>query len=448
MKNFYPDIKATVKLAIPISIAQLGHVMMGVVDSLMVGKVGTDSLAAASLVNGLFFLVLVLGLGMTSAISPLIAIAVGEEKENECGVIMNQAFIVNIIFALILLCLLLIVAELILFLDQPQNVALLARSYLQIQAFSAIPFLVFQVYKQFCESVGSVIPPMIMAIVANISNAFFNWVLIFGKLGFEPMGLDGAGYSTLMNRSFMSIAIFIFVMKNPSFKKYDLHIRLKNRSMKIIKKLVNLGVPGGFQYFLEVSSFSFAAIMIGWIGSKELAAHQIALNLASVTYMIILGIAAAGTIRVANAYGKRNTDMIRRAGFTALVLAATVMIIFGISFIILRNFLPTLYINNNEVLSLAGNLIIIAAMFQIFDGLQASGIAVLKGLTDVKIPMIFSFISYWIISIPIAALLGFYFMLGVIGIWVGLSLGLASVAVFSVVRFNRLSKTVTEEISK
>ncbi len=416
--------------------------MMGVVDSLMVGQIGTAPLAASSLVNGLYFLVLVLGIGLTSAITPMIAIARGGKRDEECGVIINQAFIVNGIFSVILVILLFILASLIKYFDQPPEVAILAESYLQTLAISSIPFMIFQVYKQFYEGVSEVIVPMVIAILANISNAIFNWVFIFGHLGFESMGLDGAGYSTLLNRGLMAIAIMFMVFNTERYKKYKLHFRLREISGSVVKKLLQIGLPSGFQYFLEVGSFSFAAIMIGWIGEEGLAAHQIAMNLASTSYMLILGISTAGTIRVADAYGQHDKRSIRKAGFTAQFLSGSVMACFGIFFVLFRFFLPTLYVDDPEVIAIAANLIIIAAMFQIFDGLQASGIAILKGLTDVKIPMIISFMSYWVISIPIGALFGFYFELGVVGIWIGLSVGLALVGIITSARFNRLSKII------
>lgn len=439
MSNLKQHIKETLILAIPISIGQLGHIMMGVVDSLMVGHVGAIPLAASSLVNGFYFLIVVFGIGMTSAITPLVSIALGAGRKKDCGVILNQGFIVNFIFSLLVLIILYFAADLIYYLDQPKEVAVLAVSYMRILAFSSIPFLVFQVYRQFCEGVSVVIPPMIIALAANSANVFFNWMWIYGKLGFEPMGLDGAGYSTLFTRSLMAVAMIIFVFRTKLFKDYHIHFRLKEVTPVIIKRLLNIGLPSGFQYFLEVGSFAFAAVMIGWIGSIPLAAHQIALNLASITYMVVLGITSAGTIRVSNAFGNKNVKRVKDAGLTTLILAGALMGTSGLTFIILRNFLPTLYIDNETVINIASNLIIIAALFQIFDGLQAAGIAVLRGLTDVKIPMFISLFSYWAVSIPIAALLGFTFELGTVGIWIGLSIGLALVAIITIIRFSKIS---------
>ncbi|MBU1100175.1 MAG: MATE family efflux transporter [Bacteroidetes bacterium] len=445
MSNLKQHIKETLILAIPISIGQLGHIMMGVVDSVMVGHVGAAQLAASSLVNGFYFLIVVLGIGMTSAITPLVSIALGAGKKSECGVILNQGFIVNFIFSVIILTVLYFASGLIEYLNQPEEVTVLSISYLRILAFSSIPFLVFQVYRQFCEGVSVVIPPMIIALMANLANVFFNWVWIYGKLGFEPMGLDGAGYSTLFTRSLMALAMVVFVFKTKKFSEYHIHFRMKEVTPIIIKKLIAIGIPSGFQYFLEVGSFAFAAVMIGWIGSVPLAAHQIALNLASVTYMVVLGITSAGTIRVSNAFGNKNIQRVKEAGFTTLLLAGTLMGTSGLFFIITRNFLPTLYIDNEIVIGIASNLIIIAALFQIFDGLQAAGIAVLRGLTDVKIPMFISLFSYWGISIPVAALLGFAFDLGAIGIWIGLSVGLALVAFITIYRFTKISHRLYDD---
>ena len=440
MQEYKSHIIHTLKLSIPIAIGQLGHILMGVVDSVMVGKVGEVPLAASSLVNGLYFLIVVLGLGMTSIITPLIAIEKGAENNEECGIILNQALIVNFVFSLIVLGILLFGTIFFPLLGQTDEVTQQAMSYMQILAFSSIPFLVFQVYKQFCEGLSVVYPPMYIAIIANIGNAFFNWIFIFGKFGFPAMGLEGAGYSTLFTRSLMAIALMWYVFKTDKFKTYKLHFRLREITPRIISKLIRLGLPSGLQYFVEVAAFAFAAIMIGWIGSTELAAHQIAMNLASVTYMIILGISSAGTIRVGDYYGKKDWIKLRQAGFTTIVLCGLIMACFGITFILTRNILPMLYINEKDVIETASNLIIVAALFQIFDGTQAAGIGILRGMTDVKIPMVLSLISYWMISIPIAAYLGFALEISVVGIWIGLSIGLALVSIIMMTRFQIISK--------
>lgn len=413
---------------------------MGVVDSVMVGKVGYASLAAASLVNGLFFLVLVIGIGLSFAATPLIAIANGESNKPECGKILNQSLIANLSFSVILFIAIFSLSFVIPYMNQPKEVVEQAVPYLQVLTLSIFPFLIFQSYRQFLEGLSLPNAPMIIALAANLLNAFLNWIFIYGNLGFDAMGLFGAGIATTITRYIMAAALVLFTLNYQRVVEYAPRLNVKPLDWNLIKKLFRIGIPSGFQYFLEVACFSFATIMVGWIGSKQQAAHQIALNLASVTYMIMLGISSAGTIRVGGAVGKNDNKEIRLAGFTALGMSALLMLSFAIIMLLFRETLPTFYNKNPEVVSYASSLLIIAGMFQIFDGLQATGIGVLRGLTDVKIPLYVSLLSYWVIAIPIAYVLGFIYKYGVYGIWIGLLLGLLSVGVTLLIRFNKKSR--------
>ena len=284
------------------------------------------------------------------------------------------------------------------------------------------------------------LPAMIIALLANLVNVFVNWVLIFGNLGFPALALDGAGWATFASRVFMALALMGYVMKNNRFKQYDVSFHFKSINRPVIKKILSLGLPSGIQYFFEVGAFSFAVVMVGWLGTKQQAAHQIAINLASISFMAVLGISVAGSIRVGNAVGMRDISETRRAGFTASLLGASVMLVSGLIFILFRNFLPTLYINDQEVISYASSLLIIASLFQLSDGTQAVGIGILRGLTDVKIPTAITFIAYWIVGLPVGYLLGFTFGLNVQGIWIGLLLGLTTSAILLTLRFNSRSK--------
>jgi len=438
--NYKYHIKETIKLAYPVVIGQLGHMMLGVVDSLMVGRLGAVQLAASSLVNGLILLILVLGIGMSVALTPLVAIAKGSEKHDECGIILRQGLLVNIVFSFLLVVVIYFLADLIHYLNQPVEVAQYAESYLKILNISIIPFMLFQTYKQFSEGLSFTKPPMTILIFSVFINAFLNWILIFGNLGLPRLELDGAGYATLMTRIFMAAAIFIYIRNAKSFQEFDPSLRFKSVNFKVIRKIVNIGVPGGFQMFFEVGGFSFAAIMVGWIGVNELAAHQIALNLASITFMVGLGISISVTIRVGNFLGKRDLVEIKKAGYSALFIIAVIMSLFGIMFFAFRNYLPTLYINDVEVIKIASSLIIIAAIFQIVDGLQIVGVGILRGLTDMKAPMVISFIAYWVIGLPVAYLLGFIFDFGVEGIWVSFVVGLTLAAIFFILRFRKFLK--------
>jgi MATE family multidrug resistance protein len=440
--NFKSHLKETMTLSLPIAIGQLGHVMLGVIDSLMVGKIGSASLAAASLVNSLFFLVLVFGIGVSYALTPLIAIAIGSKTNNQAGVLLNNSLIVNLVTAIIIMATLWIISFLIPYMNQPADVVEFAISYLRIITLSVIPFLVFQTYRQFLEGLSLPNPPMYIAIGANFFNAFVNWVLIFGKFGFEPMGLDGAGYATTITRTLMALSLMLFVFKYNKVAIYSPGLNFRLFDLSIIKKIVGIGIPTGLQYLFEVAAFSFSAIMIGWLGKVPLAAHQIAISLASLTYMLILGISSAGTIRVGNFLGEGKIDEVKKAGYTSLALSLSIMSVFAVVFISFRNYLPLIFINEKEVILLAANLFIIAGFFQLSDGTQATGLGILRGLTDVKIPLYLSFAAYWLFGIPAGLFFGFYLDMGAIGIWIGLSIGLTILAILLVIRF----KTKTDQL--
>ncbi|MCH9030156.1 MAG: MATE family efflux transporter, partial [Bacteroidetes bacterium] len=409
--------------------------MMGVVDSLMVGTLGSAPLAAASLGNIITLVIFIVGIGVSFAVTPLVAISVGANKYSDCGIFFRQSLLVNLSFGFILMAITLICSELLVYLDQPAEVLAQAKSYTRILGLGALPVMLFQTYKQFIEGLSVMKPAMVITILANIINAFTNWTLIFGNLGFPALGLDGAGWATFTSRSFMAILLMLYVMNKKYFKQYDVSFHFKNINLQVIKKILSLGLPSGIQYFFEVGAFAFAAIMIGWLGTEQLAAHQIAINLASISFMVVLGLSIAGGIRVGTAVGEKNVTRVRRAGFTSIFLALCVMAVSGLLFIIFRNYLPTLYIDDETVISIASSLLIIAALFQLSDGVQAVGIGILRGLTDVKIPTVITFVAYWVVGLPIGYLLAFNFGLDVQGIWIGLLAGLTTSAILLTLRF-------------
>ncbi|OGV07576.1 MAG: MATE family efflux transporter [Ignavibacteria bacterium RIFOXYB2_FULL_36_7] len=444
LQSFKKHIWETFNLAYPVIIGQLGFIMMGVVDSIMVGELGAVPLAGASLGNSMFILIFIIGLGVSMSVTPLIAILVGAKRFQECGIYFRQSLIVNIVLGLILMSVVFFTSNLFEYLNQPLAVAEQASSYTKIIALSIMPAMLFHTYKQFIEGFSIMKPAMIIAIVANIINAFANWVFIYGNIGMPALGLKGAGWATFFSRVFMAFVIMLYVMNKEYFKQFDVNFHFKKINFPVIKKILSIGLPSGFQYFFEVGAFSFAVIMIGWLGTNQLAAHQIAINLASITFMVVLGISAAGGIRVGNKVGKKDVVEVRKAGFTAVIMGASIMFTFGVIFIVLNEFLPTLYIDNEDVIRIASSLIVIAALFQISDGIQGVGIGVLRGLTDVKIPTLITFIAYWVLALPIGYLFGFVFHFGVEGVWVGLLLGLTASAAMLTIRFNIKSKQLVE----
>ena len=423
----------------PITIGQVGHVMIGVIDSAMVGRVGPTPLAASALANGLFFIMMVIGIGISYAISPLVAISQGSGDKSGISKILHQSLMINLCTGLILSGITFFGAGLIKYMNQPSDVVAYAVPYFRIISLSIIPVMVFQTYRQFLEGLGIVRPAMLINIFANVFHAFFNWVLIFGKFGIPAMELNGAGIATIISRILMALIIVAFVLKSRNFEQYGVKTFITAPDIGIIKKILGVGIPTSIQYFFEVSAFSIAAVMVGWINTVSLAAHQIALNLASITYMVVLGLSSAGAIRVGRYYGEKNQTGIRRAGFTVLFIAVLFMLISGLIFVLFRNYLPHFYVRDPLTIEIAAGLLIIAAFFQIFDGLQAVGLGILRGLTDAKIPTIITFIAYWVVGLPVAYLLGFTAGFGVDGIWIGLLSGLATSAFLLTLRFNSKS---------
>ena len=442
MQTIKEHIKNTAQLSYPVIIGQAGIIMMGVVDNLLVGGLGASNLAAASIANSLFVLIFILGIGICTAVTPLVAISVGARKEQDCGTIFTNGHIVNIVISFILMLLTYFASDFFSILNQPPQVVKLAAPYTKILSISMIPVLIFQTNKQFIEGLSVMRPGMVISITANIINGLVGWILIYGKFGMPALGLNGAGIATFSSRLFMALTISLYIFYSPRFKDLNLSLRIKRINYSIIRKILALGVPSATQYFFEVGAFTFAAIMVGWLGTDQLAAHQIALNLASISFMCTLGISTAGSIRVGYGVGKGNITETRRAGFTAIMLGEGLMTLFGIIFILFRNNLPAFYIKDPVVISIASSLLIIAALFQIFDGTQAVGIGILRGLTDVKGPTLITFIAYWIIGLPVGYVLGFHYYLGVQGIWIGLLFGLVTSAVLLTLRFNHKSKQI------
>ena len=403
--------------------------MVVVVDSFMLGKGGAVPLAASAIANGLFFLIFVIGLGITFAISPLVAISSGAKRQNDFNNILQQSLFSNIIIGILLTVVIFLIADFINYLNQPKEVAAQAIIFLKIIGLSMVPLMIFQTFKQFIEGMSIMIPAMVISILANIVNYFGNWIFVFGNLGFPRLGLTGSGYSTLITRIFMAAVLLFYVMNAGHFKEYNLSLLVKRIDFNLIRKILRLGFPSGVQYFFEIGAFSFSAIMIGWLGTKALAAHQIAINLASITYMSATGISSAAAIRVGNAVGSEN-----------IIETVSMMSFFALMFIIFNNFFPSLYIEDGSVVSIASSLLIIAAFFQIFDGSQAVGLGMLRGLMDVRIPTIITFIAYWILMIPAGFILGFEMKLGIQGIWIGYILGLAFSAILLNFRFHLISK--------
>ena len=440
--DFKEHFRKNLSLAYPIMLSHLGQMTVQVADNMMVGHLSKEPLAGSSFANSIFVIFLVMGIGMSYAITPMTAQADGKKNIKKLTEILKHGFLVNFIYGTLLTIVLLSTTDILWYFNQPEIVVELAIPYLGIISLSLIPFMAYQAFRQFAEGLGYTKQSMYITLVGNIVNIILNYILIFGKLGVEPMGLYGAGLATMISRVLMAIMMISFVYFNHRFARYWENFKIGFFSKKLVKEILKLGFPMSFQFIFEVSTFSLAAIMIGWLGTGPLAAHQIAINMASISYMIALGISSAATIRVGNQLGQKDYKTLRNAALTCYVMAIVFMSMTAVFFILARNSLPLLYINDPEVIAQAAILLIIAGLFQLSDGIQVIGLGALRGMSDVKIPTLITLISYWIIGLPLGYVFGFTMGLGALGVWYGLLAGLSIAAVLLFIRFNNLSNNL------
>ncbi len=427
-------------LALPVMTSQIGHVVVGFADSVMVGKVSVASLAAASFANSIFYFFFMFGIGVSYAITPLVA--KNDMQSDYAGSmrVLKHGLIINLVTGLIILLVIIWCANYLHLLNQPQEVLDLALPYLIVISLSILPFMLFQTFRQFCEGLSMTHIPMVISILANVVNVVLNYILIFGKLGFEPMGLFGAGIATFISRVVMGLLMAGYVFWNKKFAKYWTHYKAIILQKAVFTRLLNIGVPAGLQFLFEVGAFAFAALMAGWLGTIPLAAHQIAINLSSFSYMMASGLAAAITIRVGNQIGNKDIPMVINVGRTSFIMVIGIMAVWALIFIVFQFWLPTIYVDDQLVITTAASLLVISAFFQLSDGLQVVGLGALRGMEDVKIPTLITFVAYWLLALPIGYFMGFTLNMGIQGIWYGLLLGLSISAIMMLIRFHLKTK--------
>ena len=449
IKDYTKEFKYNWQLAAPVMLGMLGHTFVGFVDNVMVGQLGTAELAAVSLGNSFVFIAMSLGIGFSTAITPLIAEADAENNFEKGKSIFKHGLFLCTILGVSLFLILLLAKPLMYLMKQPIEVVELAIPYLDLVAFSLIPLIVFQGFKQFSDGLSMRRYPMYAAILANILNVIFNYLLIFGKLGFPEMGIIGAAYGTLISRLFMVWYLWFLLKLKEKSKAYIIKIKFFVLDKLMLKKILDLGSPSAMQMFFEVGIFTAAIWLSGLLGKNPQAANQIALNLSSMTFMVATGLSVAAMIRVGNQKGLQNYTELRRVGFSIFLLGIILASCFAVMFFVFHNQLPKLYVDfddaknlvdNTEVIAIASKLLIAAAIFQLSDSVQVLVLGALRGLQDVKIPTIITFISYWLIGFPISWFLGKEDALGSFGIWLGLLAGLTTAAILLYIRFNYLTK--------
>ena len=426
-------------------IGHLGHVLVGLADNIMVGRLGAAHLAAVSLGNSFVFIAFSLGIGFSFAITPLIAEADGENNMDKGRRIFQHGLLLCTTLGISMFLILVLATPILQYMDQPPEVVELAIPYLEIVAFSMIPLMIFQAFKQFTDGLGQTKYGMHATIIANVVNVILNAVLIYGLWIFPRMELVGAAYGTLISRIAMLIFIILILNSRKKFKPFFKRLKLNEIKKSILSNIINLGFPTALQMFFEVGVFIAAVWLAGTMGTVDQAANQIALNLSSMTFMIAVGLGVAATIRVGNQKGLKNFEDLKRISLSIFLQVFIIEFFFAVAFILLKDILPLAYINDISVVETAASLLLIAGLFQLSDGIQVTVLGALRGLQDVKIPTYLTFIAYWIIGFPISYILGKVLNYGSQGLWVGLLVGLTTSALLLFLRFRYLTNKLIDQ---
>jgi len=441
LQEYTKEFSYNLKLAYPVIIGMIGHTLVGFVDNAMVGQLGTSELAAISLGNSFVFLAMAFGIGFSTAITPLIAESDAKKNKSNTKSILSNGILVCIFLGAVLTIIVLIAKPIIYYMGQSEEVVNLAYPYITLVAISLFPLIIFQSFKQFSDGLSFTKIAMISTVIANLINVVINYILIYGKFGFPKLELVGAGIGTLISRVIMVLIIIYFIKSNPKINQYlDNLFSLKYSSI-ITKKIINLGYPSALQMMFEVGFFISGIWVCGIIGINYQAANQIALNLSSLTFMVALGLSVAATIRIGNQKGLNDYKNLKRIAISIFLITILIELIFALIFIIFSDLLPWLYLENNnnfdvlETVSLASKLLIIVALFQIFDGIQIVAQGALRGIQDVKIPSMICFLSYIVFGVPIMIYLGLYTHLKATGVWIGFLIGLIIASILLSIRF-------------
>lgn len=449
LANYTKEFKTNFALATPVILGMLGHIVVALVDNIMVGQLGTAELAAVSLGNSFMFIAMSLGIGFSTAITPLVAEADGEGNISAGRSSFKHGLFLCVVLGIVLFGMVLLAKPLMYAMKQPAEVVELAMPYLNLVAASLIPLIIFQAFKQCSDGLSMTRFPMYATIVANIINVILNYIFIFGKFGAPQLGVVGAAIGTLVARVIMVACLWYMMDRHHKSREFVRHIKFFTLTRAMLKKLINLGFPSAMQMFFEVAVFTAAIWLSGILGKNPQAANQIALNLASMTFMVAMGLSVVAMIRVGNQKGLQSFSELRRIAFSIFLLTTLLAVVFALIFMIFNTSLPKIYLDlddasnfadNFEVVTIASKLMLIAAVFQISDAIQVVALGALRGMQDVKIPMFITFIAYWLIGFPISFYLSMYSDYGSIGIWLGLLAGLTASAVMLFLRFNYLSR--------
>lgn len=436
--------KECLTLALPVMLTQVGQVSVNLFDNIIVGQLlGADALASVSLGNAVFFSMFVLALGFSFAIPPLVSEAHSRHDHSTINSVFSHGFVINMTVGIILMGILLLAMPLLYHSGQPEKIIPDTVDFLTIMAISIVPFMAFQTLREVSEGLSYTIGVTKATIIANIINIVLNYIFIKGLFGFPAMGVKGSALAGLIARIFMVVFLYVVLLKEHKTRRYirDFSLKIEAFSRNMFDKMIRLGLPTALQMFFEVTAFAGAAFICGLISAHDIASHQIALSMASFTFNLCIGFSVASTVMIGRKLGEQNYVELRKVGINNLKIAFIFMCICGVAFILGRHILPAFFTKSEEteVIALASKLMIIAALFQLSDGIQVTALGSLRGIQDVKIPSVYTFVAYWIITVPLGYFLCVTLKMGAFGMWIALGLGLTISAVMLVKRFLNMS---------
>lgn len=438
------EAKKTVKLSLPIIFGELAQMSLHLIDSAMVGAVGYKQLAAAALVFSVINIPFVFGIGVTVSVSQMVSLAHGKQDKALISHYFFNGFWLCAAFAVLIAFSLIFGREILFHLKQDPEIVELALPFMSLVSLSIIPMILFLALKHFADGLQKTRVAMILSLLALPINIFFNWLLIFGNLGFPRLELIGSGWATLITRILIFLILAAVILTHPSFREFaEIRGAQWKIRLKTLRELLHIGIPAGLQMGLEVGAFAVSTILIGMIDAVSLAAHQIAITCAAMTFMVSVGLSQGSSIRVSNALGRGDWRAISAIGKSTLIISLLFGSFCAVSFILLRNWLPRVFNDDLSVIALAASLLFFAAIFQISDSIQAIGAGLLRGIKDVKIPTMLIGVAYWIVGLPSGYLLAFNLKLNAVGIWLGFIIGLTFSAAFLTARFLRMARLKT-----
>ncbi|KAF2330095.1 MATE family efflux transporter [Flavobacterium nitrogenifigens] len=453
LKQYTKEFSYNLRLAYPVILGMVGHTLIGIVDNIMVGKIGSTELAAVSLGNSMIFIAMSLGIGFSTAITPIVAEGDAEKNDTKIRSAFHHGLFLCTILGVVLFTVIMFAKPIMELLKQPADVIVLAKPYLGWVAFSLIPLVMYQGYKQFADGMSLTKYSMYAMVMANVLHVGINYVLIYGIWIFPKMGIIGAALGTVISRIFLVMFMHIMLSRRDDLKRFFKGFSFNEIKKATIEKIISIGFPSAMQMLFEVVLFTASIWLCGNIGKTSQAANQIALSLASMTFMFAMGLSVTSMVRVSNQRGLMDYKKLIVVARSIFLLAIILETIFAIFFIVFHDYLPYIFLNmentgqildNEEVIGIASKLLLIAAIFQISDGIQVVVLGALRGLQDVKIPMYITFVAYWVIGFPISYYLGEHTELKAQGVWIGLLAGLTAAAICLYIRFHYLTKRLVK----